>query len=255
MPRITQRSFAPVEGAEYIIETQTAAVRVRAGAGPGVRLIYDDNSPENFEGERSVELTDGVLELRKFTRAYVRYPLGPVPDTALQLDLFDCIDLAFVPDLNLPPRSAHRYLKFLKDATLIDDPDTGVTIEYDLVPSTAVALSEREASAAHLFTRAASYIGGAIRATEQFIVRLYHVVTFADGTTSEINVGLWTSAATTAGYHAVSLEHGMTRVWTAGVSSGLTPVPRPGWRLTIKRNAANGDLTNVSGDVYTRSLL
>lgn len=254
MTKTFEFNFTPKAGKAYDLEVPGAAVFVKQGGWPGLRMVYDAGGVEAFEGERSSELQDGKLLLRPFKKARIVYPAAPVPTAQLILQVFDCIDLAFIPQESITQPQRTRYLAWIAEHQVAADGDTGVAIEEDLVASTPVALAERGGDNAHLFYSSDSYLGGALRADEQFIVRLYHVVTFADGTVREMNVGLWTSAASVAGPHVVSLEHGMTRVWTAGVSSGMTPLPKPGFRLSIKRNAA-GALNNLSGVVYSRSLL
>lgn len=253
MTTIRTFRFDPVPDKRYAIELGGAALYVRQGSWPGVRIFFDETS-EGWEGERSSQVHDGQLFARPFKRAYVQFPsiVGPL---ALQLEHMDCAALAVAPNAGIPPPTRVRYVARFDGGTIAE------AAEIDLVPRTEPSERERGGFDDELYSTVDSYLGGTITARRSsgaggLEVRLYHVLELPGAGAIEVPVMRWIAAEFPAGggRWITSLEFGGTRSFAAGLTQGLTPVPKPAWRLTAIAGAATA-FDELYANIYTRSLL
>ena len=190
--------------------------------------------------------------MRPFKRATLKFPavVGP---SALVVELTDCGVLALSPSEGCAPRTRYRYVANLAAVDVAE----GATVELaSFVPSSA----EWNPGTGAEFEGDDSYLGGYARATRAsgtggLTLLLSAVGRLTDGTPFDVPIMQYVAAASAfaSGDYVVSLELGGTRTFASGLTQGLTPLPRPGWRLDAVA-AAGTVFTGLTGTFYARSL-
>lgn len=235
--------FEPVAGKRYALELPGAALFVRQGGWPGLRIFIDEAS-EGFEGQHSAPLDDGSMIVRPFKRAYIQFPtiVGTIP---LIVEHMDCATLATDPSAGMPPVLRKRYFARSTEA---EHATTGEHTLFTFEP----ALEERGGFDDRYFYSPDAYLGGVVAANQTYTLRLYHDIYVGSVLVGSVKAATWVPVGTGApDPFKVILDHGgYTRSWAAGTAQMPCPLPAPGWHITIDNAGALNDFHVL---LYSRS--
>lgn len=229
-------SFTPVASKVYTIEEPGAAILVRQGGWPGLRIFFDSQLIEESRGERSMEVFDGNLVVRDFQRAYVIYPafVDTVP-VSLELEIFKCAPLVCEPMQD--PCTRVRYLaQSAPGVPVIVNSETSFAIYTH-----AVAVDERAPDTKRWYRRAERWLGGAVSCRGPFTLTIWQKV---NQTIRAVMLRLDVTDVDPDGNCSLSLDAPFANrtMVTAGVGApGSIPFPRTGFSIEV----FNGDVANV----------
>lgn len=257
---LVSRTVPAVANALVRIESPGAALIVRRGGWPGVRIFFD-RTDESFEGEHSVEAFDGLFEVREWKRLFVKFPAN-VGRSPLELEFIDCAGLVVTPQVAAPPAMSYSVIVRGENVSITEPVNTLAALyprsEEEASNHDAFALpgfaggpwdgvAQRDQKA---FFTADAYLDGFVSSTAAFTLAILAQMDRAG--TRQCLIGSVAPSAANAitGTFDVSLATGITPAWSTGRTPGIVPMPIFGVVLQLRTAAAQ----TVNWMFWTRNL-